>query len=40
MHFVLLILLGVLASIGMLTLIAVAAVVSFGDETLEELRKW
>lgn len=40
MHFALLILLGVLAAVGMLTIIAVAAVVSFGDETLTELRKW
>lgn len=40
MHLLLLVVLGVLASIGMLTLIAIAAVVSFGDETVRELRKW
>lgn len=39
-HTVLLIALGVLASIGMLTLIAIAAVLRFGDETLQDLRKW
>jgi hypothetical protein len=32
--------LGVLAAVGMLTLIAIAAVLRFGDETLQELRKW
>jgi len=40
MHYVLLIVLGVLAAIGMLTIIAIAAVLRFGDETLLELRKW
>lgn len=40
MHFFLLVVLGVLAAVGTLTLIAIAAVVSFGDETLKELRTW
>jgi hypothetical protein len=40
MHVVLLLLLGVLASIGLLTLVAIAAVLRFGDETLQDLRKW
>lgn len=40
MHYFLLIALGVLASIGMLTIIAIAAVLRFGDETLQELRQW
>jgi hypothetical protein len=40
MHFVLLVVLGVLAAIGMLTLIAIASVLRFGDETLQALRKW
>lgn len=40
MHFVLLTLLGVLASIGLLTLVAIGAVLQFGDETLQDLRKW
>jgi hypothetical protein len=40
MHYVLIVALGVLASIGMLTLIAVMAVLRFGDETLQDLRKW
>jgi hypothetical protein len=40
MHYVLLIMLGVLASIGLLTLVAIGAVLRFGDETLQDLRKW
>jgi hypothetical protein len=40
MHYALLIVLGVLAAIGMLTIIAIAAVLRFGDETLQGLRKW
>lgn len=40
MHYFLLIILGVLASVGMLTIIAIAAVLRFGDETLQDLRKW
>lgn len=40
MHYVLLIVIGTLATVGMLTLIAIAAVLRFGDETLQELRKW
>jgi hypothetical protein len=40
LHYFLLIVLGVLAAIGMLTIIAIAAVLRFGDETLQDLRKW
>lgn len=40
MHYLMLVVLGVLASIGALTLIAIGAVLRFGDETLQELRKW
>lgn len=40
MHYFLLIALGVLAAVGMLTLVAIAAVLRFGDETLQDLRKW
>ena len=40
MHYLLLLLLGVLACIGTLTLIAVAAVLRFGDETLQDIAKW
>lgn len=40
MQYFLLIILGICAAIGMLTIIAIAAVLRFGDETLQDLRKW
>lgn len=40
MHYLLLLILGVLACVGMLTLIAIAAVLRFGDETLQDIARW
>lgn len=40
MHLVVLVVLGVLACIGTLTLFAVAAVLRFGDESLGALQGW
>lgn len=40
MHYALILILGVLACIGALTLIAIAAVLRFGDETLQDIAKW
>jgi hypothetical protein len=39
-HYFMVVLLGVLAAVGALTLIAISAVLRFGDETLQDLRKW
>lgn len=40
MSTIILICLGVLAAIGALTLIAIAAVIRFGDNALGEVSKW
>lgn len=40
MHAVLIVLLGVLAAIGLLTLIAIATVIKFGDDQLSRLKAW
>lgn len=40
MHLILLVCLGTLAAIGLLTLIAIATVVKFGDSQLTKFRSW
>lgn len=40
MNIVVLVILGVLAAIGFLTLVAVYTVIKFGDESLTRIRSW
>ena len=40
MHLLVLIVLGTLATIGALTLVAVYSVIRFGDDSLRELSEW
>jgi hypothetical protein len=40
MHAVMLVVLGTLAAIGLLTLIAIATVIKFGDSELTKFRSW
>jgi hypothetical protein len=40
MHAIMLVLLGTLAAVGLLTLIAIGTVIKFGDNELTKFRSW